>query len=330
MSTRHNDQHILKQLQLYFDCLDSQQLRLIQQSKQHLILGDSGTGKTSLAQLIHHLTQATGPFIPIHCPSIPDHLIESELFGYKKGAFTGADTTKVGRIEKAQHGTLFLDEVGDMSPAMQSKLLELLDTQTYYKIGDHTPIQLKTTIIAATNANLLEKIHTKDFRFDLYQRLANHIIELQPLYRQPKRLMRLIPTLLTQLTPPDTPIPEIAFKAREILMSYQWPGNIRELKAVLQRALLLQTQNRITEKSLIFYSEKSLHAHIHSDKSSLENYIQDQLTAKSPLNRMVQELITGAISQLLKQGLTKKEAAQYLQIGKTTLYKYLQQKIKAS
>ena len=201
-----------------------------------LITGESGTGKDLLAQEIHLLSQRKGqPFVVVNCSAIPDTLLEAELFGYTKGAFTGAVQSRIGRIHAAHGGTLFLDEIGDMPLALQSKILRFLEQGEVQKLGGNENIRVDTRVIAATNADLKKLVATQRFREDLYYRLAVFPIHLAPLRERMDDLKVLADDMMGRFHPGVL----LSSEALEILSQHTWPGNIRELRNVLERAVVL-------------------------------------------------------------------------------------------
>ncbi|MGE5549228.1 MAG: sigma-54-dependent transcriptional regulator [Bacteroidota bacterium] len=206
-----------------------------------LICGESGTGKEMVAQAIHHnSTRRAGPFIKLNCAALPDTLLESELFGYDKGAFTGAVTAKPGRFELAEGGTLFLDEIGDTSPNMQAKLLRVLQEKEFERVGGRRTIKVDVRILAATNRDLKQEVEAKRFREDLYYRLNVVPISLPPLRERREDIPALVDHFLRELNPLfHKDFVTVSPEAMDCLMRYQWPGNVRELKNVLEKAILL-------------------------------------------------------------------------------------------
>lgn len=203
--------------------------------------GESGTGKELAARAIHEGSpRAAGPFISVNCAAIPESLVESELFGHERGAFTGASQTRKGKFELAHHGTLFLDEIGETSPAVQARLLRVLQDRTFERIGGSATIQTDVRIIAATNRNLAEMVKEGSFRLDLYYRL-NVFSILMPALRD---RIEDIPALAAHFLQREAALaghksPEISAAALAILQQYAWPGNIRELENVIERSSLL-------------------------------------------------------------------------------------------
>jgi two-component system nitrogen regulation response regulator NtrX len=219
-----------------------------------LITGENGTGKENVARLIHQKSnRCSKPFVAINCAAIPDELIESELFGYEKGAFTGAHSSKRGKFELAHNGTLFLDEIGDMSLKTQSKLLRALQEQKIERVGSDETISVDTRIIAATNKNLEEEIKKGTFREDLYYRINVIPIHLPPL-RQRKEDIELISSHYLSLFSAENSIKNkvISNSAIQILKTYSWPGNVRELKNIMERLSIMVKADLIEPQHLPF------------------------------------------------------------------------------
>jgi two-component system response regulator HydG len=216
-----------------------------------LLLGETGTGKGLMARLIHlHSNRKEGPFIEIHCGAVPDTLIESELFGHEKGAFTGADQRKIGRFEMAQNGTIFLDEIGTITPAVQIKLLQVLQDGTFNRVGGTDQLHADARIIAATNANLEGMANSGSFRKDLFYRLNIFPIELPPLIERMEDLPHLVVLFLDKLNKKyGKNIDGIEPGLIEAMQTYNWPGNLRELENVLERAYILETSHHLSPES---------------------------------------------------------------------------------
>jgi transcriptional regulator with PAS, ATPase and Fis domain len=217
-----------------------------------LIMGESGTGKELVAKAIHHYSNRVDkPFLTINCAAIPDALLESELFGFEKGSFTDASKSKAGKFEMADTGTMFLDEIGDMSLPLQAKLLRVLQEGTFERIGSNATQQVNVRIIAATNKNLENAIVTKEFREDLYYRLKVITITLPPLRMRKDDLPMLTEYFIARhsqaLKIPAITVPQ---DTMDKIMSYSWPGNVRELENELKRAVLL-SKNQIITPDLI-------------------------------------------------------------------------------
>lgn len=205
-----------------------------------LIQGESGTGKEVIANLIHDLSdRARSPFIAVNCGAIPAELIESELFGHEKGAFTGAIASRKGRFELAEGGTLFLDEIGDMPFAMQVKLLRVLQERSFERVGGARQIRSDVRVIAATHQDLNKKIEQNHFRADLFYRLSVFPIDVPPLRERTQDISLLIESFLSSARREGRGSVEIATEALLHLESYEWPGNIRELSNLVQRLIVL-------------------------------------------------------------------------------------------
>ena len=208
-----------------------------------LLLGETGTGKGLMARLIHrHSQRSEAPFVVVHCGAIPDTLIESELFGHERGAFTGADRRRIGQFEMARGGTIFLDEIGTITASAQIKLLQVLQDGTFSRIGGVEPLRTDARIIAATNADLEQMVDSGTFRRDLFYRLNVFPIEIPPLRQRLEDLPHLIDLFLANLNKKyGKKIRKIYPGILECLQSYSWPGNLRELENMLERAYILET-----------------------------------------------------------------------------------------
>src|SRR5206468_2434039 len=217
-----------------------------------LITGESGTGKEVVSHLIHQESPRAGkPFVAINCAALPETLLESELFGHEKGAFTGAIATKIGRIEQAAGGTLFLDEIGEMSPLVQAKFLRVLEQREFQRLGGTRTLRADVRVIAATNRDLAEAIAQQQFREDLYYRLNVFAIHIPPLRERPEDILLLADAFLEDLgRTMGRPAAGISRDAREWLLAYRWPGNVRELRNAIERAILLCDGGLITRDHL--------------------------------------------------------------------------------
>ncbi len=206
-----------------------------------LLLGETGTGKGNYAKYIHHLSTRRGsPFVDIICNSIPSNLLESELFGYEKGAFTDAKSSKIGLFEVAEDGTIFLDEIGDLSVDIQSKLLRVIEKKYFRRIGGTKEIPINARIISSSNKNLAELIRENIFRRDLYYRLNTFTIELPPLRKKPEEISFYLNKFLVEYSDRFAKqVPVISDEVSHYLSTYNWPGNIRELRHTIERAVLL-------------------------------------------------------------------------------------------
>jgi nitrogen regulation protein NR(I) len=203
-----------------------------------LITGESGTGKELVARAIyHHSERSTKPFLAVNCAAIPEQLLESELFGHERGAFTGATIQRIGRFEQCHQGTIFLDEIGDMTPATQTKILRVLQSGTFERVGGNEPLRVDVRVIAATNKPLEQAVAARQFREDLFYRLNVVRIPLAPLRERIEDIRLLVNYFLKKLAQAtDRPPKSIASSAIRALEKYHWPGNVRELENVIRRA----------------------------------------------------------------------------------------------
>jgi two-component system nitrogen regulation response regulator NtrX len=217
-----------------------------------LIIGENGTGKELVARTIHHLSpRADQPLIDVSCAAIPEDLIESELFGHEKGAFSGATTKKIGKFELANNGTIFLDEIGDMSLKTQAKILRVLQEQKIQRVGGSRAITVDVRVIAASNKNLEDEIEKGQFREDLYYRLNVFPIEVPPLRKRIDDIPVLVETFLEDFAVMNrSKRKEITPSALNILRKYSWPGNVRELKNLVERLAIMVETDSIDDKDI--------------------------------------------------------------------------------
>ena len=217
--------------------------RVAPQDVTVLVLGESGTGKELVARAIYHYSRrSAGPFLAINCAAIPETLLESELFGHEKGAFTGADRRRVGKFEQCSGGTLFLDEIGDMTPLTQTKILRVLQDQQFERVGGNETIRTDVRLIAATNRDLERLIANGQFRSDLYYRLNVYSIKLPPLRDRADDLPLLVGHFLNRFNKElGKNVKSTSLEVMDLLRGYPWPGNLRELQSVLKQALLQAT-----------------------------------------------------------------------------------------
>lgn len=217
--------------------------RVAEQDVSVLIEGESGTGKELVARSIYcHSRRADRPFLAVNCAAIPEPLLESELFGHEKGAFTGADRRRIGKFEQCSGGTIFLDEIGDMPRPLQGKILRILQSQEFERVGGNETIRTDVRVIAATNQDLEQMVARGDFREDLYYRLKGFLIRVPPLRERGQDLISLLEHFLARFNAEfGKGVEKISNEALEILQRYHWPGNVRELENVVKQAILQAT-----------------------------------------------------------------------------------------
>ncbi len=289
--------------------------RLIEKVSQHnypvLILGESGTGKELVARSIHFSgTRRKNPFVPVDCSSLVPTLIESELFGYVKGAFTGAMHSKTGLMQSAGNGTLFLDEIGDLPVDLQAKLLRALQEREVKPVGSNDRISIATRIIAATNRDLDEAVRLGQFRQDLFFRLNVVQIKLPPLRERKSDIPILVNSFLEKFGDTNGKVQTISEDAMARLIAHDWPGNVRELENAVERAVALGSGSIL---------------HVGDLPSNLQ-YVPDDRMPKSDELLPLEELERRAILRALRESSGDKlAAARLLGIGKTTLYRKLKQ-----
>lgn len=302
-----------------------------------LIQGQSGTGKELIARAIHEKSlRKSSHFVPVNCAAIPDELLESELFGYVKGAFTGAQQSKIGRVQLADGGTLFLDEIGDMKSSLQAKLLRVIQEREVEQVGGIKPIKVDVRIIAATHQNLEELVAVGRFREDLYYRLAVIPLVAPPLCERQDDIVLLIDRFIDRFsrrkTDQRTTIDPVAMQS---LQAYRWPGNVRELENLMQRLVILHRGKRITLKEL---PEKYCCIDVNTaDISSPLTEIAQPSSSTPPdvewsedgldFNGLISEFEDRLILQALSRtGGNKKEAARMLNLKRTTLIEKIKKK----
>lgn len=283
-----------------------------------LILGESGTGKELVAKNIHFRSARAGkPFIPVNCGAIPTELLESELFGHEKGAFTGAIASRVGRFELADGGTIFLDEIGEMQPILQVKLLRVLQERSFERIGGVRTVNVDVRIIAATNQNLEEAVTTGRFREDLFYRLNVIPINIPPLRKRTEDILPLCNYFIEKHSKRlgRNPI-RLTDDVIKVLINYHWPGNVRELENIIERLLVLKHDDVVMPYDL---PEKMLGRKI-PNLPDVEDDDINPFVGGIDLNAALEEyekrLILHAIE--LHNGI-KSQAAKYLNINRTTL-----------
>ena len=293
--------------------------RIAQSPAAVIITGETGSGKEIIARALHHYSlRCSKPWVDVNCAALPEHLIESELFGYEKGAFSGADVTKPGFFELANTGTLFLDEIGELEPKTQVKLLRVLDGTPYYRLGGLRKVTVDVRIIAATNRNLEQGVSGGTFRNDLYHRL-NQIHRHVPALRERKDdILPLAEFFLSQQ------YPDLKFHQETIdtLLNYQWPGNVRELRNVVMASAVLASQRLIRVEDLP--------AHLQSARiksavpaplpGTAETPLEDDDAPLTPLNEMERSLIMRTLNQTEGH---QQRAAELLGISRRTLSRKL-------
>jgi len=288
-----------------------------------LLQGESGTGKEVVARYIHqNSTHYQGPFIAVNCAAIPENMLEAMLFGYEKGAYTGAVQSMPGKFEQAQGGTLLLDEIAEMDLALQAKLLRVLQEKEVERLGSHKKIKLNVRILAATNQKLKEQMEQGLFREDLYYRLSVFPISIPPLRNRTGDILPLAQELMQRHIGKKANVPEFDKQVVEKMLTYSWPGNVRELDNVVQRALILLTDNKITVDDLVFEGTGSMMAVINRNSSSevAEPQIIDSLQGVGGLGEGVRSAEESIILQTLKmENGSRKITAEKLGISPRTL-----------
>lgn len=274
------------------------------------ITGETGTGKEVAAKAIHYNSpRKNNPFVAVNVAALPSELIESELFGYEKGAFTGALTRRIGKFEEANGGTLFLDEIGEMDIAFQAKLLRALQEKEITRLGSNTPVKTDCRIIVATNRNLQELVKQKQFREDLYYRLFGLPVHLPPLRERGKDVLLLAKYFINAFCKENKmPSAGIAESGRTKLLSYAYPGNIRELKSMVELAVVMSNGGDITADDITT-------AHV----DSMPDTLGGEMTLKEYEYRLIEHY-------LKKYNNDVKLVADKLDIGKSTIYRMLKER----
>jgi DNA-binding NtrC family response regulator len=296
-------------MQKIFDLIE----RIRDSSHNVLITGESGTGKDLVARAIHYSgSRKEGPFLAVNCAAIPETLLESELFGYKRGAFTDAKTDKRGLIFEATGGTLFLDETTEMPPVLQAKLLRVIEERKVRPLGDTNAYPIDVRIIAASNRDMKEMIHQGKFREDLYYRLKVIDIELPPFRERREDIPLLIQHFIGKFGKEPKKVTGVAEETMKILMNYSWPGNVRELENVIQRAITLSRAEVILPEDL---PPSML-------QEADENLIEKGLREKYTVDQLEKEYIRRV---LVEVGGNKSRAAEILGMDRKTLYRKLEE-----
>lgn len=313
----------------------SQEIQVVREAISHvaptdvnvLILGESGTGKEVVARNIHYYSHRHDkPFVPVNCGAIPTELLESELFGHEKGAFTGAITTRAGRFEMAKGGTLFLDEIGDMPLSMQVKILRVLQEKTFEHVGSNKPIQANVRIISATHRNLEKTIQEGTFREDLYYRLNVFPIEMPSLKGRTEDIPFLVNDLITRIESENRGSVRLSPNVVKTLCQYSWPGNVRELANLIERLVVMHPHGIVDVSDLpkkFRSTETEIMAKIFQPEpkggvlKEFDPILPDKgLDLKDHLNSLELKYIKRALEQA--HGVVSK-AAQFLNLRRTTL-----------
>jgi DNA-binding NtrC family response regulator len=294
-------------MQKIFDLIE----RIRDSSHNVLITGESGTGKDLVARAIHYSgSRKEGPFLAVNCAAIPETLLESELFGYKKGAFTDAKADKRGLIFEAGGGTLFLDETTEMPPVLQAKLLRVIEERKVRPLGDTNAYPIDVRIISASNRDMKEMIHQGKFREDLYYRLKVIDIELPPLRERREDIPLLIHHFIGKFGKEPKKVTGVAGEALKVLLNHSWPGNVRELENIIQRAITLSRDEVILPEDL----PPSMLGEVE------ENLLEKGLREKYTVGQLEKEYIRRV---LIEAGGNKSKAAEILGMDRKTLYRKL-------
>lgn len=288
-----------------------------------LLTGESGTGKELVAKTIHYnSSRSRKPFVPLNCAAIPKDILESELFGHEKGAFTGAINTRMGRFELANNGTLFLDEIGELAPALQVKLLRVLQEKEFEKVGGIKTIKVDVRILAATNRDLEKGVREKTFREDLYYRLNVIPLHLPPLRKMKDDVPLMIEYFINEISKrKKKDPPRIPDETMSCLIKYRWPGNVRELENLIERLIILKEGDTVTIDDLPERLRDKKQAHDISAKNH-------RLSSDGvDLNLMLDEIENNMIVQALEisRGV-KSKAANLLGLNRTTLIEKMKKK----
>jgi DNA-binding NtrC family response regulator len=271
------------------------------------ISGETGTGKELVAKAIHYNSKRKNkPFVAVNIAAIPPNLIESELFGHEKGAFTGAMSRRIGKFEEAEGGTIFLDEIGEMDPSLQAKMLRVLQEREVTRIGGNQVVKLDVRIISATHRDLAEEVKAGRFREDLYYRLIGLPIHLPPLRERANDVILIAKHFLDQFTKENQLAKfKISEDAQRKLMEYPFPGNIRELKSIIELAAVMAEGNELTAQDISF-----------NTTTRAESFLYQEMTMEQYMFRIIRHFLNKYDNNVL-------EVAKRLDIGKSSLYRYL-------
>jgi PAS domain S-box-containing protein len=281
-----------------------------------LITGETGTGKDIFARSVHNTSlRKNGPFVKINCAALPDQLLESELFGYMKGAFTDARGDKLGRFQLAEGGSIFLDEIGDLSLGLQSKLLQVLDEKEFFPLGSTASTRVDVRLISATNQNLEKMVEDRAFREDLYYRLKVVEIRLPPLRDRSADIPLLLDHFIRDLANSlEKEIPRVSHKVIRMLLNYSFPGNVRELKNIVEHAMLLCSNSQILIDDLPTYLTET--GEVSSQSMLAKSY-------KVSENHLLDKGKEGLLEALEEHRWHMQDTANALQINRTTLWRKL-------
>jgi len=275
------------------------------------VTGETGTGKELVAKAIHYNSdRKKKKFVAVNVSAIPSELLESELFGHEKGSFTGAGARRIGKFEEANKGTIFLDEIGEMDFSLQAKLLRVIQERELVRIGDNTPVKLDIRIICATHKNLLDEVRKGNFRDDLYYRLIGLPIELPPLRNRKEDILILSKHFIGEFSKMNgLGKIELHKNAQDKLLSYNYPGNIRELKALVELACAICEEGIITDDDINFHATSS---------NQVEDVLNQDLTLKEYTNQIIKIYLKQYDNNVLK-------VAAKLDVGKSTIYRMLKE-----
>lgn len=286
-----------------------------------LITGESGTGKEVLAQYVHQQSnRSEEPFVAINCAAIPENMLEAILFGYQKGAYTGAYKACPGKFEQAQNGTLLLDEISEMSLPLQAKLLRVLQEKEVERLGDQNSIELNVRVIATSNRNMRKEVKAGQFREDLYYRLNVFPINMPALRERKGDIVPIAKFLLARAANENNiSCPELSKEVRKTLETYSWPGNVRELDNVMQRALILTMSDEVTENEIQF-EHHEFHGTTNVENNSEQISDDEVVNKESTLGDDLKDRETNMIIEVLKETMgSRKTAAEKLGISPRTL-----------
>lgn len=273
------------------------------------ISGETGTGKELVAKAIHYNSKRKNkPFVAVNIAAIPRDLIESELFGHEKGAFTGAITRRIGKFEEADNGTIFLDEIGEMDPNLQAKLLRVLQEREITRIGGNQLVKLDVRVIAATHKDLTEEVKEGRFREDLYYRLLGLPIQLPPLRERGNDVILIAKFFLDNFTKENQmPKFKISQEAQQKLLQYPFPGNIRELKSIIELSAVMASDQEIKPQDISF-----------NNSTRIESFLHQEMPMEEYMYRIIRHFLNKYDNNVL-------EVAKKLNIGKSSLYRYLKE-----